>query len=207
MLLQFFSENETVQILDPATSVWESAKIIAFINDWCDRIKWVDWSSKKKEVIAVPERDRPGRNCWNITKSQRLVLETTEKRRYTSLVFNDCRLVRSDQVYLSQPKCDWVDTYRCRDDPFINQCLVLDVEGKDVFVSYHQLRNKPWSRETNPDNENDEDADSESESARLTIRKQAFWFSPLSPSHKWTYPYSQVLMMTLTWLTFHVPMI
>ena len=39
-------------------------------------------------------------------------------------------------------------------DPFVTQCLVTDVEGKDVFVSYRQLRNKPCSRETNPDNEN-----------------------------------------------------
>ena len=63
MLLQIFSENEIVQILDPATSIWESAKIIAFINDWCVRIKWVDWSSKKQEDIAVPEKDRSERNC------------------------------------------------------------------------------------------------------------------------------------------------
>ena len=81
-----------------------------------------------------------------------------------------------------------MDTDGCRDDrccgsvvmgsvkindPFINQCLVTDVEGNDVFVSYRQLRNKPCSRETNPDNENDEDGDSESESARPPIRKQA----------------------------------
>ena len=58
-------------------------------------------------------------------------------------------------------------------DPFINQCLVSDVEGNDVFVSYRQLRNKPCSRETNPDNENDEDGDSECESARPPNRKQA----------------------------------
>ena len=188
MLLQIFSENEIVQILDPATSIWESAKIIAFINDWCVRIKWVDWSSKKKEDIAVPEKDRSERNCWNIRKSQRLVLETTQKRRSTPLVFNACRLVRRDQVYFWQPECDCVDTDRCRDDRccgsvvmgsvkindhFINQCLVTDVEGNDVFVSYRQLRNKPCSRETNPDNENDEDGDSECESARPPIRKQA----------------------------------
>ena len=167
--------------MDPAASIWESAKIIAFINDWCVRIKWVEWSSKKKEDIVVPGKDRSERNCWNIRKSQRLVLETTQKRRSTPLVFNACRLVRSDKVYFWQPECDCVDTDRCRDDrccgsvvmssvkindPFNNQCLVTDVEGNDVFVSYRQLRNKPCSRETNPDNENDEDGDSKSESAR-----------------------------------------
>ena len=59
MLLQTFYENEVVQILDPATSIWESAKIISFVSDWCVRIKWVDWSYNKKEDITVPEVYRP----------------------------------------------------------------------------------------------------------------------------------------------------
>ena len=59
MLLQTFYENEVVQILDPATSIWESAKIISFVSDCCVRIKWVDWSYNKKEDITVPEVYRP----------------------------------------------------------------------------------------------------------------------------------------------------
>ena len=80
-----------------------------------------------------------------------------------------------------------MDTDRCRDDrccgsvvkdsvknaPFVNQCLVTHVEANDVFVSFRKLRNKPCSRETNPDNGKDENGDSESESARPPIRKQA----------------------------------
>ena len=70
-------------------------------------------------------------------------------------------------------------------DPFINQCLVTDVEGNDVFVSYRQQRNKPCSRETNHDNEIDEDGDSESESARPPIRKSISCdFRPSAPATK-----------------------
>ena len=71
-------------------------------------------------------------------------------------------------------------------DPFIIQCLVTDVEGNGVFVSYRQLRSKPCSRETNPDNEIYEDGDSESESARPPLRKQARVTCALSPSNMWT---------------------
>ena len=71
MLLQTFYENEVVQILDPATSIWESAKIISFVSDWCVRIKWVDWSYNKKEDITVPEVYRPDKNYWNIAYGNR----------------------------------------------------------------------------------------------------------------------------------------
>ena len=59
MLLQTFYENEVVLILDPATSIWESAKIISILSDWGVRIKWLDWSYNKKEDITVPEVYRP----------------------------------------------------------------------------------------------------------------------------------------------------
>ena len=143
---------------------------------------------QKERRHCCSRKNRSESNCWNIGKSQLLALETTQKRRSTPLVFNASRLVRSDQVSFWQPECDCVDTERCCDDrccgsvvmgsvkltdPFINQGLVTDVEGNDVFVSYRQLRNKPCCGETKPDNENYGDGDSESESARPPIRKQA----------------------------------
>lgn len=190
MLLQTFSENEVVQILDPATAIWESAKIISFVNDWCVTIKWVDWPYKKKENITVPEEDRPDRNHWNIRKSQHIEApeETlTQKRRSTPLTFCVRKLVRNDQVYFWQPACDCVDRKRCHEDrccgsvvmgrvetndPFKNQCLVTDAEGS-VYVPYRQLRNKPSSTESNLENDEDEDEDSRPEAASPPVRKQA----------------------------------
>ena len=101
MLLQTFYENEVVQILDPATSIWESAKRISFVSDWCVRIKWVDWSYNKKEDITVPEVYRPEKYNWNIRKSHNLVREETvsNKRRSTPLSYNARRLVRNDQIH------------------------------------------------------------------------------------------------------------
>ena len=107
MLLLTFFENEVVQILDPATSIWESAKIISLVIDWCVRIKWVDWSYNKKEDITVPEVHRPEKNNWNIRNSHNLVREETvsNKRRY-----NARRLVGNDQIYFWQPECNCVDS-------------------------------------------------------------------------------------------------
>jgi len=186
MLLQTFSENENVQILDPATSIWESAKILSFVSDWCVRIKWVDWPYKKKEDITVPEEDREDTNYWNIRKFRHLVPETlVQKRRTAPLSFNSCRLVRGDQIYFWQPECECIDSERCQDDrccgsivmgrvkindPFINQCLVTDPEDNDVFVAYRQLRNKP---SCTPQNDRDDGDDSESEAVRPPPRKQA----------------------------------
>ena len=178
---------------------------------------------QKERRHCCSRKNRSESNCWNIGKSQLLALETTQKRRSTPLVFNASRLVRSDQVSFWQPECDCVDTERCRDDrccgsvvmgsvkltdPFINQGLVTDVEGNDVFVSYRQLRNKPCCGETKPDNKIMEMEIQSLNQPAHQFGNKLVWLSPLSPSHKWTsYPYSQMLMMTLTWLTFHVLMI
>ena len=155
-----------MQILDPATSIWESAKIISFVSDWCVRIKWVDWSYNKKEDITVPEVYRPEKKNWNIRKSHNLVCEETvsNKRRSTPLCYNARRLVRNDQIYFWEPECNCVDSERCQEDrccrsvvmglvkindPFCQQCLKTDVEDNDEYVSYRQLRNKPCVTEQN----------------------------------------------------------
>ena len=59
----------------------------------------------KKEDIAVPEKDRSGRNCRNIRKLQRLVLETTQKRRSTCLVSEAIRSTFDNQSVLA-----WIPT-------------------------------------------------------------------------------------------------
>ena len=199
MLLQTFYENEVVQILDPATSIWESAKIICFVSDWCVRIKWVDWSYNKKEDITVPEVYRPDKNYWNIRKSHNLVREETvsNKRRSTPLSYNARRLVRNDQIYFWQPECNCVDSERCQEDsccgsvvmgwvkindPFCQQCLITDVEDNDEYVSYRQLRDKPCVRDTEPEiDETEQDHESGSDVHRPFVKKQARVTSATQP--------------------------
>ena len=59
MLTQTFVLDETIQAVDPVTFWWEKARIISFVNDWCVKIKWLDWCGKKVYAeITVPEIDR-----------------------------------------------------------------------------------------------------------------------------------------------------
>ena len=193
MLLQTFSDNEVVQVLDPATSIWESAKILSFVSDWCVRIKWVDWSSKKEDV-TVPEKDRADKNNWNVRKSQGLQLseKRTNKRRSIVLDYNARKLVKNDEIYFWQPECECIDNERCQEDtccgsvlmgwvtmndPFNQQCLVKDEEMSPVYVSYRQLRNKPSARdmrETENEDTHADDEDSGSDEVnRPPAKKQA----------------------------------
>ena len=71
MNLNIFRHNETVQVLDETTYIWEAAKIMGFECDWSVRVKWVEWSSKPAILIVVPENLRTrGVECWNIRKYQ-----------------------------------------------------------------------------------------------------------------------------------------
>ena len=60
MLTQTFVLDETIQAVDPGSGYrWEKAQILSFVNDWCVKIKWLDWSGKKVYAeITVPEIDR-----------------------------------------------------------------------------------------------------------------------------------------------------
>ena len=60
MLTETFRVNEIIQAVDPNSGHrWEKAKILSFVNDWCVKIRWVDWSGKNVYAeITVPEIDR-----------------------------------------------------------------------------------------------------------------------------------------------------
>ena len=60
MLTQTFRVDEIIQAVDPGSGYrWEKAQILSFVNDWCVKIRWVDWSGKKVYAeITVPEIDR-----------------------------------------------------------------------------------------------------------------------------------------------------
>ena len=58
MLRQTFSGDDKIQVLDPTTFIWESAKIISYVSDWCVRIKWTEWPGIKHFDLTVPEKDR-----------------------------------------------------------------------------------------------------------------------------------------------------
>ena len=90
MLLQTFKLNETVQILDPETYIWESAKIIAFISDWSLKIQWIDWNNRLQK-IEIPLELRPDPNRWNIRKA-RHSQPVMSKKRSKPLSYNPNRL-------------------------------------------------------------------------------------------------------------------
>ena len=59
MLTQTFRVDEIIQAVDPNTGRWEKSKILSFVNDWCVKIRFVDWSGKNVYAeITVPEIDR-----------------------------------------------------------------------------------------------------------------------------------------------------
>ena len=58
MLTETFRVNEIIQAVDPNSGHrWEKAKILSFVNDWCVKIKWIEWNRRFVE-LTVPEIDR-----------------------------------------------------------------------------------------------------------------------------------------------------
>ena len=96
MLLQTFKLNEIVQILDPETYIWESAKIIAFISDWSLKIQWIDWNNRLQK-IEIPLELRPGPNRWNIRKA-RHSQPVMSKKRSKPLSYNPNRLQKKTSL-------------------------------------------------------------------------------------------------------------
>ena len=72
-LKQKFRVNEDVQVLDPETLIWESAKITAFISDWSLKIRWTHWNNRRwardsGSTIEIPQECRSDENKWTIRK-------------------------------------------------------------------------------------------------------------------------------------------
>ena len=79
-------------------------------------------------------------------------------------------------------------------DPFCQQCLIIDVEDNEEYLPYRQLKNKPSVRDTEPEtDETEPDQDSKS-----PTRQKA---SPCDSRHATdaTSPYFQMLIMTLNY--------
>ena len=134
MLLQTFKLNEIVQILDPETYIWESAKIIAFISDWSLKIQWIDWNNRLQKIEILLEL-RPDPNRWNIRKA-RHSQPVMSKKRSKPLSYNPNRLQKNEPVTFWLPDCECVG--HCftdsdgkiktgtisTNDPFTHECVV-----------------------------------------------------------------------------------
>jgi hypothetical protein len=109
MNLTIFRVNETVQVLDETTYIWESAKVLGVISDWSMKIKWVEWTSKPAIAIEVPEALRAmGFEGWNVRKFQRKEEAPMDKRQRRNATQpgncrhfsgNPAKLARNIQVY------------------------------------------------------------------------------------------------------------
>ena len=150
MLLQTFKINETVQILDPETYVWESAKIIAFISDWSLKIQWTDWNNRLQK-IEIPLELRPDPNTWNIRKA-RHSQPVMSKKRSKPLSYNPNRLQKNEPVTFWLPNCEYVghcfiDSHGkiktgtiSTNDPFTHECVV-EMDEMFRFIPYCYLKN------------------------------------------------------------------
>ena len=96
MLLQTFKLKEIVQILDPETYIWESAKIKTFISDWSLKIQWIDWNNRLQK-IEIPLELRPDPNRWNIRKA-RHSQPVMSKKNSKPLSYNPNRLQKNEPV-------------------------------------------------------------------------------------------------------------
>ena len=121
----------------------------------------VDEKNEKRELIFKLFQRR-----WNIRKAQKLD-GTLSKKRGRILPFNPRKLMRNDEVFFWQSNdedCDCIgDFENCENtccvsvvtatvminDPFLRQCMVVDDEGKEFFVSQRQLLDETAQDETN----------------------------------------------------------
>ena len=90
MLLQTFKLYEIVQIFDPKTYIWETAKIIAHISDWSLKNQCIDWNNRLQK-IEIPLELRPDPNRCNIRKA-RHSQPVMSKKRSKPLSYNPNRL-------------------------------------------------------------------------------------------------------------------
>ena len=75
MLKQIFHQDKIVQVIGPATSIWEDAKIIAFESDWSLRVQWINWNNSHKYYCAKIEIPQEFcalqyTECWHIREAQ-----------------------------------------------------------------------------------------------------------------------------------------
>ena len=178
MLLQTFKLYEIVQILDPETYIWESAKIIAFVSDWSLKIQWIDWNNRLQKIEFSLEM-RPDLNRWNIRKARHSQPVMSIKRS-KPLSYNSNRLQK-------KRACDLVATrlWVCgalfywfpwkietgtisTNDPFTHECVV-EINKMSRFIPYCYLKNS--MEDTHVHDEKAED-DEETEETRQEHREE-----------------------------------
>ena len=178
LLLQTFKLNEIVQILDPETYIWESAKIIAFISDWSLKIKWIDWNNRLQK-IEIPVELRPDSNRWNIRKARHSQPVMSQKRS-KPLSYNPNRLQKNGPVTFWLPDCERVG--HCfiyshgkiktgtisTNDPFTHECVV-EMDKMFRFIPYCYLKN---SVEDNHVHDEKAEDDEEAEETRQEHREE-----------------------------------
>ncbi len=183
--MEVFRENEFVHVLDPATSVWEKAKIVAFVNEWAAKVTWTGWAYTTT-VVEVPAYLRDDMAHWNFRKPQTAPEPASgSKRRRTTisgptLTYDPKRLCKDEQVYFldydlsdSAAIPEMLNGTVRVNDPFLRQLSVL-VEDDVVNVPYFQLRNDP---------ETDEETDSTDEESTATL-SQVSAARPILPKNK-----------------------
>ena len=158
MLLQTFELNEIVQILDPETYIWESAKIIAFISDWSLKIQWINGNNRwinwdnRLDKIEIPLEFRDEQNMWNVRKA-RQSQPVLSKKRSKPLSFKPNRLQKNDPVTFWLRDCDClrhclIDSHGqiktgkiATNDPFAHECVV-EMDEMLHYVPYCCLKNQ-----------------------------------------------------------------
>ena len=101
MLSRTFRVKGKIQVLDAVTSIWESAKILSLISDWCVKNEWSDWPGSA--IFSVPENRKENATAWNIRKfyedNHTCVNSRRRNSRKDKISFNPKRLHRDSMVF------------------------------------------------------------------------------------------------------------
>ena len=129
MLSRTFRVKKKVQVLDSVTFIWESAKFLSLISDWCVMIKWSDWPGSA--IFSVPEDKKESATSWKIRKfhehNDNYVISRRRNSRKDKLSFNPRRLHRDSMVFFvragSVKKGIFIINV-----PFLSQCTMRFVD-------------------------------------------------------------------------------
>ena len=178
MPLQTLKLYEIIQILDPETSMWESAKLIAFISDWSLKIQWIDLNNRVQK-IEIPLGLCPDPNKRNIRKA-RHSQPVMSKKRSKPLSYNPNRLQKNEPVTFRLPDCEcvglcFIDSHGkiktgtiSTNNPFTHQ-WVVEMDEKFRFIPYCYLKNSVEDTHVHDEKADD---DEEAEDTRQEHREE-----------------------------------
>ena len=217
--ISVFDMKEQVQVLDPATKIWEDARIIGFEGSFGIRVKYLNWPDKLVKRFGsdrIEVSPNTPQNCWPVRKC--IVLQDVRGRRKSKkpaeTVFDipdprkrqlgdrifftgTSRKSPADIPSLEEVRKDAEESkllnsgYVVMNDPFQqNMAVSFDGRTKDIqFIDYEQIRPKNW---THPDTRQPSEFDSEPEDVQPSRQKKRVVETDAEPEPTITTPRQKI---------------